>query len=355
MGTDGTGARVAILFKNELHPVHAGFADAIGADRVQLPVTDHDLLTGSVVEDVLGVARRIPSMSTEYDVYLSEDVAGLYAASYLTARTDGLNIHLAADHRTFGLDGYDIGPWSPHSVAKWIDRTVDITIIHRLLRHNVDGAIAVSGLVAQNVSRIAPDVPVRVVHPYVKPDLFDRLGEMEPSLDGKDAVFVGKNRTHKGVDLLCRAWPRIRAEHPDATLELVGSEHVERNVPGVTVTGYVDDIGEAYRDASLYVHPARFEAFGVAVLEAMRAGVPAIGTTNCGVTPHLSAVDSSLRCEPSPDAIAESVAEYFDRDLDERRSISEVARETTTKFDCQRSKRTFEEQFTRLLAEIDGL
>jgi glycosyltransferase involved in cell wall biosynthesis len=43
-------------------------------------------------------------------------------------------------------------------------------------------------------------------------------------------VFVGKLIVSKGVDLLLAAWPLVKAEHPDATLEIAGFGEYEEGL-----------------------------------------------------------------------------------------------------------------------------
>ncbi len=56
----------------------------------------------------------------------------------------------------------------------------------------------------------------------------------------------------------------------------VGLDHA------VAFHGFVADISQIYADADLLVHPARWDAFGLVVLEAMSAGLPVIVTRRCG-------------------------------------------------------------------------
>jgi glycosyltransferase involved in cell wall biosynthesis len=57
----------------------------------------------------------------------------------------------------------------------------------------------------------------RLGPPGVDTDEFSPGGKREPRI-----VFVGKLIVSKGVDLLLAAWPLVRAEHPDAKLEVAG-------------------------------------------------------------------------------------------------------------------------------------
>lgn len=63
-------------------------------------------------------------------------------------------------------------------------------------------------------------------------------------------VFVGKLIVSKGVDLLLAAWPLIRAEHPDARLQIAGFGEYEaglRRLLAALDAGDLDDAREVAR------------------------------------------------------------------------------------------------------------
>lgn len=102
-------------------------------------------------------------------------------------------------------------------------------------------------------------------------------------------IFVGHLGVFHNVDaasfLAQDILPRVRAEIPDATLKLVGAAPNPKvqalsNIPGVQVTGFVDDLNAALNQSTVFVAPLRFAA-GVQnkVLEAMAAGRPIVTTS----------------------------------------------------------------------------
>jgi glycosyltransferase involved in cell wall biosynthesis len=80
--------------------------------------------------------------------------------------------------------------------------------------------------------------------------------------------------------------PLVRERVPDARFTIIGSKpapEIERlaSIPGVTVTGFVDDTRDWLRRAAVSVAPLRI-ARGIQnkVLEALAMGLPTVGTTS---------------------------------------------------------------------------
>ncbi len=122
-------------------------------------------------------------------------------------------------------------------------------------------------------------------------------------LAGAPAILnVGSLVPVKGQVPLVRAFSRVAGAFPDAVLHVVGEgplhDAIERaaeahGVGGrVRLHGAVDHGAMApfYRGADLLVQSSRFESQGMAVLEGIAAGCPAIGT-DVGVLPELAGPD----------------------------------------------------------------
>ncbi|NNE62545.1 MAG: glycosyltransferase, partial [Gammaproteobacteria bacterium] len=104
---------------------------------------------------------------------------------------------------------------------------------------------------------------------------------------------VGSLLHLKGQDLLIEAFASIAKDYPDVCLFIIGSQRDHQ--PGteqslvelaarhgiedrVIFTGSRSDVLDILHIFEIYVMPSRFEGFGLSLLEAMCAGVPAISS-----------------------------------------------------------------------------
>jgi glycosyltransferase involved in cell wall biosynthesis len=116
--------------------------------------------------------------------------------------------------------------------------------------------------------------------------------QMLSSLNGKRydrpiALFVGGRFELKGGPTLLRAWSSVREEIPSAELVIAGPRgRPPRGLgPGVRWLGWVDRtrLAELYKDATVFVLPTRFDAWGHVFVEAMGHGLPCIGSDCCAM------------------------------------------------------------------------
>ncbi len=92
-------------------------------------------------------------------------------------------------------------------------------------------------------------------------------------------VMVGRDEPRKGIDVMLRALPGIRAVHPDAELHVIGSERPA--MEGVVWHGRVRDREkrELLASARIYVAPhLGGESFGIVLAEAMAAGCAVVAS-----------------------------------------------------------------------------
>lgn len=108
------------------------------------------------------------------------------------------------------------------------------------------------------------------------------------------AIFVGAlGDRRKGFDVLFEAWRTLSARRDWKADLIVAGAGVERQawagrarehgMSGVQVLGFRTDVAALLAAADVLVHPSRYEAYGLAVHEAICRGVPAIVSANAGV------------------------------------------------------------------------
>lgn len=139
----------------------------------------------------------------------------------------------------------------------------------------------------QEMMKLIPSAHSAVAANGVDVDFFAPPDEPDPDPD--NLVFVGVMDYYpneEGAEFFCHeVLPKVRERRPNCTFTIVGARPSERvlalgELPGVTVTGPVDDIRPYMASAALAVVPLRL-ARGVQnkVLEAMSMGMAVVTTT----------------------------------------------------------------------------
>lgn len=150
-------------------------------------------------------------------------------------------------------------------------------------------------------------------------------------------VCVGRFLKSRGLLELVDAWPAVKNRWPQAKLWLVGQgpfaedvwHRIERRdlKHDVIMTGLFDDLSDVLRAADLFVSPGSAEGSGLAIREAMAAGLPIVSTalpTAC----ELLSSDSALLIPPNnAAALSGAIIQLLaDRPLAER--LASAARHT---------------------------
>ena len=340
-------SNVAMLYhKNseELHPAHRGFAESIGADIISTSEASPQSAKSFYQEFSRGYSIG------EYDTVIAEGSRPLYTGVVHKMVHGSDLIYLCADHRLYDLWNSSVEVTSAYSLFKHVLGTYGKPVVRAVAQHGVDGVIAVSKFVEDYLRPIFRDnVPTRIAHPYIQPDLYEQLGQASPNLDRKVAVTVGRERYYKGIDLLVDSWSTIRENHPDAELHIVGKNHPESysDTPGVSVHGFVDNIVDAYADAGLYVQPSRVDPFPVTVLEGLRTGLPAVVTESTGNYTEVAKLDEQLITPTTADGLSNAISWYFDLTQGEKQELSDAAKRRGERFGPNERKRAFREVFKK--------
>jgi len=198
-----------------------------------------------------------------------------------------------------------------------------------LMLRNSDGYLVMSESVERDLDRLKPGaIRRRVPHPlyaqfdrgrYTRESARQKLG-----VEGDVAVFFGYVRHYKGLDLLLKAWPRVRARRP-ITL-LVAGEFYEDAAPyralaAAAGEGAVrlmdhylpdDEVEALFKAADVVVLPYRSATQSGVTHVAYALGVPVIITDVGGLGETVRGEETGLVVPPeNPEALAEAVLRFF--------------------------------------------
>jgi glycosyltransferase involved in cell wall biosynthesis len=90
----------------------------------------------------------------------------------------------------------------------------------------------------------------------------------------------------------------------------------------------------------------------VSVLEAMRAGLPAVVTSSTGSKSMIKEIGNEFVSEPSPMSIASSVTKYFELPTTDRQTLSSSVRKVGSNFDEQTRAMDFQNKFEDLVVNL---
>ena len=195
--------------------------------------------------------------------------------------------------------------------------------LHRLIYSRVDRILAISSVIERNVRATHPIDPERVtlLHHGIAIDDFTRDSERRRRIReefglGNDQLLigiVGRLQEGKGhLEFLHMAakiavrWPRTRflvvgaptrgeADRARPIYRLAARLELGQRV---IFTGYRSDVPGILSALDIFAFPSHAEAFGLAVIEAMAAGVPVIASRCDGVLDIVRDGETGLLVEP---------------------------------------------------------
>jgi len=100
------------------------------------------------------------------------------------------------------------------------------------------------------------------------------------------------------------------------------------------------ELAKLLSECSVYVHPARFDSFSLAVVEAMAAGLIPVVTKMTGSKDLVEQVDPSLVVPLDVDAISARIIEVLSMDVGEKEALSRKAKKVAEEWSA-RTKETF--------------
>jgi sugar transferase (PEP-CTERM/EpsH1 system associated) len=197
---------------------------------------------------------------------------------------DAHNAEWILQQRAFAADIGNPARW-PTALYSWVQW-------HRLRRyeaellHRVDHTIAMSAPDMVALRDVAPLAPSTVIPNGVDLQAYSRFKGKPIQFD---LLFTGKMDFRPNIDAVLwfarEVLPLVQDQRPRTTFGIVGQRPHSRldplrDLPGVTITGYVADVRPYIAGATVYVAPLRVGGgTRLKLLEAMAMGKPIVATT----------------------------------------------------------------------------
>jgi glycosyltransferase involved in cell wall biosynthesis len=197
------------------------------------------------------------------------------------------------------------------------------------------GVLAMSAWFADHLVRVSglPADKVHVVHPGATASVATSDGERRVT-EGprRRLLFVGKDFATKAGTQVLAALAMLRADvDPDITLTVVGPK--QWPVPGAPPAGVdfrgrvpIEQVRGLYAEHDVFVMPSRFEAFGIALVEALSHGLPCVARKAYAMPEIVRAGDNGgLVTSDDPAELATVIADVLADDALHRRVAHQAA------------------------------
>ncbi len=242
------------------------------------------------------------------------------------------------------------------------ERSATLRLGLRRVLGRADAVTACSAFVMRHLIQTKKiRAPTYVIPNGVEPDEF---ADASPEKDFGDYVLaVGRLVPQKGFDVLLDAFASEQLAGLNLILVGEGFERARLEARAVELgldsrvqfLGSVDRprLAQLLRGASVFAFPSRGEAFGIALLEAMAAGVPAVAAAAGGVPEFARDDENALLVQPeNASALAEAIARLVsDTGLRDRLIVG--GRATATDSAWSRIADRYEDVYLRALARGD--
>jgi glycosyltransferase involved in cell wall biosynthesis len=352
--------RVAFIHgRPEPHPFHTLLAESVNSDFyfVDYFMRWHDKDTSKLYRyaSMVFCSLLFPK-SQNYEALISE---GLHTIPVLTKyftvmRNKPKSIALMADEALYFIKtGFYTGK------------------THRLLIETLkrfDALICVGEMQAQIAKEIIGEDKVKPQIIKINSSISNkRLNDFRtvlPNLEGKQIIFIANGPSgwrgwYKGIDILLDAVEMVGKEMPDIKLKIIGDwekDYIEEILQPhplikerVNFFGKTQELEKHLSESALYVHIARGEAFGISILEAMCAGVPAIVSEWTGAKEAVVQVDQNLIVSIDAEETAAKILWYFNLSGEEKKILSNKSRKVSHQYREERAIAEFRNAVNKIV------
>lgn len=266
------------------------------------------------------------------DVIICYDLDSFLLVNRIKQKQVKCVLMLHSDAETFwhSIEGHSNWAFSKEEIIKSI---ADVDCLQVLLPH--DKEFLASRIGCKNII-VIPNV--------VQPAVNDKIIVKE-----KIIINIARlDRKQKRQHVLIKAFKQIAAKYPEWQVHLYGAEYtsgykneLEKQIKRyhleaqVKLLGTTAGIAQVLRHASIFAFPSAYEGFGMALTEAMAAGLPCVAFRSCIAAEQIIEDNyDGLLCADAAAALADELEQLI---IDERlrNRLGENAQDSIKKYSAQ--------------------
>ncbi len=243
---------------------------------------------------------------------------------------------------SIGLNGFKIITHI-HNIKK--EARAERRLINKILSFKTDAFLSVSKEVFNVVEKehnIAKK-PHYILYNAINPERLKEGDKPEFEKGKKYIVCVGRLVKQKNFDIAIRAFSLIEKNFPNLRLVIVGEgkerEKLKALARGLKIerkiifTGYRKNVFPILKSSHIFLMPSSYEGFGIAHLEAMYAGLPAV------ISPYVPSKEIAYDCSLIVPIDSKEIANAISKLLSDSglyKRLSQKAKETAQQFTIER-------------------
>lgn len=242
--------------------------------------------------------------------------------------------------------------------------------VNILAYRNYDGFICIGEMETSLIHSIVDGENKMVYTSFngVSSARLEAFRNIKPDLLGKELVCIANGpgswrAWYKGIDLILRVIEILSNEDQSIKIKIIGDwddafiaemkrKHGSLIGKNVLFLGHQTNFAAILATCSLYVHFARGEAWGISVLEAMSAGLPALVSEWTGSKECVSQVSDQLIVDLDEIRIIKKIRWYLSLPIEEKIKLSNQSRAIAQKYPEEKAVRNFVELFEKMARSL---
>jgi len=310
------------------HPVHRKFAETI-------------------TNNIIKFSWNLPK---GYDIYFFE---GEYAKPILMRKIGLLPkkskiFVLFADPRLYYLKKKIRFSYKTKKISKMNILKKKIAIY---LLKKIDASICEGSFNADLLKEFGCKKQIKIIYPFISDEKYEKLKKVKPNFRNYNILFVGNGPDYyvKGIEIMLKVFTDINKDFPKSKLFILGEnwDAEKYKTKNVYFEGK-KDISHYLKNSSLLIHLGQGEGFGINVIEAMLAGVPAIVSEFTGAKDIAYKLNKNWVLPLEAKTIKTKIEEYFKMDKERKLNYSKKAKNIGENFKQDNKLNEFKKTFLSL-------